>query len=236
MNDIWGKALWDYQTTKHAGDIITYSSFDEEDSISLPYLFRSFQEMPPLEQKALQLCQGRVLDVGCGAGSHSLYLQEKGVRVTALDSSKGAAKTCTARGLNHVIHSNFYAYYGTIFDTIILLMNGIGFVGRLPALDQFFRHSRSLLRSGGQILLDSSDIIYMFDTDEDGGYYVPNDRNYYGEVEFVMEYKGEKSNPFSWLYLDYNTLYRAAAYHNFSCELVMKGEHYDYLARLTPKP
>ena len=112
-------------------------------------------------------------------------------------------------------------------------MNGIGIVGKLKNIDQFFSHLKSLLKPKGQILLDSSDIIYMFDEDEDGGYWIPNDQNYYGEVTFEMEYQGEKSEALDWLYLDYNTLQRAANANNLTCELVSKGKHYDYLAKLT---
>lgn len=75
--DIFGKAIADYQAGNYSEDIITYSSLEEEDTIPLPYLFRDYKKMPPVEQKALKLCKGSVLDIGCGAGSHSLYLQKK---------------------------------------------------------------------------------------------------------------------------------------------------------------
>ncbi len=95
--DIFGKALLDYQKGNYIEDIKTISSLDEEDIIPVPYLFRNYEEMPVIEQKALQLCRGSVLDIGCGAGSHSLYLQEKEFQVTALDSSQGAIETCKQR-------------------------------------------------------------------------------------------------------------------------------------------
>ncbi len=223
----------DYQTNQYTEDILTYSSLDEKDNIPLPYLFRSFDAMPPLEQKAISLCKGHILDIGCGAGSHSLYLQEKRFKVTALDRSQGAVDTCKLRGVKNVVHSDLYTYNGMNFDTILLLMNGIGIVGQFQELDRFITHLKSLLKPDGQILLDSSDIIYMFEEDNDGGYWIPDNDRYYGEVEFTMEYKGEKSDVFSWLYLDYNTLQRAAISNNLSCELIGEGGHYDYLARLS---
>ena len=231
--DILGTALLDYQQDNYSEDITTYSSLDEEDQLPLPYMFRSFKDMPKLEQKALKICQGEILDVGCGAGSHSLYLQNKGLSVTSLDTSLGAIEVSKQRGLKNTINENLFTYKGKTFDTILILMNGVGLAGTLNGLEKFFAKLKSLLKTDGQILLDSSDIIYMFENDEDGGYWIPEDLNYYGEVSFSMEYKNKKSETFPWLYVDYNTLQRAANYSNLKCELVMEGEHYDYLAKLT---
>ena len=231
--DILGTALLDYQQGNYSEDITTYSSLDEEDQLPLPYMFRSFKDMPKLEQKALKICQGEILDVGCGAGSHSLYLQNKGLSVTSLDTSLGAIEVSKQRGLKNTINENLFTYKGKTFDTILILMNGVGLAGTFNGLEKFFAKLKSLLKTDGQILLDSSDIIYMFENDEDGGYWIPEDLNYYGEVSFSMEYKNKKSETFPWLYVDYNTLQRAANYSNLKCELVMEGEHYDYLAKLT---
>lgn len=234
--DIFGNAILDYQSGNYTEDIKTYSSLDEEDVIPVPYLFRKYKKMPALEQQALKLCKGRTLDIGCGAGSHSLYLQGKGLDVTALDHSPGAIEACKLRGIEKTVLIDLYEYKGETFDSLLMLMNGIGIVGKLDQLDKFFAHIKTLLKPGGQLLLDSSDIIYMFDEDEDGGYWIPDSDNYYGEVTFIMEYKKEKTAAFPWLYLDYNTLQRAAQSSNFNCELVSEGEHYDYLAKLTLDP
>ncbi|MCG2461831.1 class I SAM-dependent methyltransferase [Flavobacteriaceae bacterium F89] len=232
MMDVLGQALLDFQQGRYTEDILTYSSLEEEDHIPIPYLFRNFKDMPPLEQKALEICRGTVLDIGCGAGSHSLYLQENGFTVTALDRSAGAVETCRLRGLKNVVQTDVMDYKKGKYDTLLLQMNGIGIAGKLQYLDGLFTHLKSLLNPKGQILLDSSDIIYMFDADEDGGYWIPDDKEYYGEVDFTMEYKGVKSAPFPWLYLDYNTLQRAAHANELDCEIIMEGEHFDYLAQL----
>ncbi|NND78655.1 MAG: class I SAM-dependent methyltransferase [Eudoraea sp.] len=233
--DIFGRALLDYQKGIYVDDIKTFSSLDEADTMALPYLFRNYGEMPQIEQKALQLCRGSVLDIGCGAGSHSLYLQSKNIPVTALDSSKGAIETCKRRGVKSTQNCSIQDFKNQKFDTLLLLMNGIGIVGKLKFLKFYLDHFKSLLSPNGQILLDSSDIIYMFDADKDGSYTFPKSRDYYGEVEFTMRYNGETSNLFSWLYLDYNTLQHIASNCQFECELVSEGNHYDYLARLTYK-
>ncbi|MCL5245128.1 methyltransferase domain-containing protein [Cellulophaga sp. 20_2_10] len=232
-SDIFGAAMLDYLNKTYTEDIVTLSTISEEDTIPVPYLFRDYAAMPLLEQKALDLSKGKVLDIGCGAGSHSLYLQEKSIDVTALDASKGAIEACKQRGVAKTIHSTILEYNAATYDTLLLLMNGIGIVGRLNNLAEYLLHLKSLLKPNGQLLLDSSDIIYMFDEDEDGGYWIPPGKEYYGEVDFTMQYKDQKSDSFPWLYLDYNTLQRAANLNGFNCELIVEGEHYDYLAKLT---
>ncbi|WP_121337615.1 bifunctional 2-polyprenyl-6-hydroxyphenol methylase/3-demethylubiquinol 3-O-methyltransferase UbiG [Flavobacterium sp. 123] len=233
MKDLFGKAILDYQTNNSPEDLITETSISEEDEMSVAYLFRSYNEMPKLEQKALQLAKGRTLDVGCGAGSHSLYLQnERNIDVTAIDISKNAIEACTLRGLEKVKVQNILSLENEKFDTILLLMNGTGIFGTLKETANYLQKLKSLLNPNGQILIDSSDIIYMFDNDEDGGKWIPGD-NYYGELTFKIRYKNETEDEFPWLYLDYNTLQNAAFANGLQCELILEGEHYDYLAKLS---
>jgi SAM-dependent methyltransferase len=202
--------------------------------MSVSYLFRSYDEMPKIEQKALQLAYGKVLDVGCGAGSHTLTLQDdRNLDVTAIDISEKAIETCELRGVKNTKVDNILSFEGEKFDTILLLMNGTGIFGKLTNCNTYLSKLKSLLNPGGQILIDSSDIIYMFDEDEDGGKWIPSDKDYYGELVFNLSYKGEKEIPFDWLYLDYNTLQNAAIANGLQCELVLEGEHYDYLAKLS---
>jgi methylase of polypeptide subunit release factors len=230
MKDLFGKALLNYQMGNYTEDIITWSSVSGEDILPLPYLFRDYKEMPALEQKALGLAYGKVLDIGCGSGSHSLYLQNKGLDVKAIDISKGAVKTCKLRGIKNVENINVFDLKNKKFDTILALMNGAGMSGRLEKLTEFLSHLKSLLKSGGQILTDSSDISYMFEDEE---YYYEKSSDYYGEVIFTVAYKDETDEPFNWMYVDFNTLKKHAKACGLSCELVQEGEHFDYLARLT---
>ena len=240
VTDILGEALLEYQKGNYSEDITTFSSLDEADVIPLPYLFRDFDAMPAIERKALQLCQGTILDVGAGAGSHSLYLQQKGFEVTALDASTGAVETCRLRGIKSVAHSTIEAFEGKKYDTLLLLMNGIGLAGSLPQLGDFLAHLKTLLEPNGQLLVDSSDIIYMFEEEENTteGYQdaLVDAETYYGEVEFTMAFKGRIGEPFSWLYVDFNTLSRIANEQNLSCELICEGEHYDYLVKMMLSP
>lgn len=237
MKDLFGKAILDFQTNNAPEDLTTDTTISDEDEMSVAYLFRSYKEMPVLEQKALQLAKGKVLDVGCGAGAHSLYLQnEKNLEVHSIDISYSAVATCKLRGLKNVHLQNILEIDSTTsankYDTIFLLMNGTGIFGTLKNTAQYLQKLKSLLKPDGQILIDSSDIIYMFDADEDGAYQIPAN-GYYGELQFTLRYKGQKEEPFPWLYLDYNTLQNAAFANGLRCELILEGEHYDYLARLT---
>ncbi|WP_281637238.1 class I SAM-dependent methyltransferase [Flavobacterium marginilacus] len=234
MKDLFGKAMLDYQTNNEPEDLITETSISEADEMSVAYLFRSYAEMPKIEQKALQLAKGRILDVGCGAGSHSLSLQnERQLDVTSIDISENAIKTCKLRGLKNAKAQDLMTFENDKFDTIIVLMNGPGICGKLKNLSKFLLKLKSLLNKGGQILMDSSDIIYMFDDDEDGGRWIPTENEYYGETIFNITYKGEKEDPLDWLFLDYNTLQNAAFANGLQCEILLEGEHYDYLARLS---
>jgi SAM-dependent methyltransferase len=234
MKDLFGKAILDYQTNNAPEDLITETTISEEDEMSVSYLFRSYDEMPQMEQKALQLAKGKILDVGCGAGSHSLSLQnERNLDVTSIDISANAIQACKLRGLKNAKIQDVMTLENEKYDTILLLMNGAGMCGKLKNIPNFLLKLKSLLNLGGQILLDSSDIIYMFDDDEDGGKWIPSKSEYYGEIVFNISYKGEKEKPFDWMFIDYNTLQNAALDNGFQCELILEGEHYDYLAKLS---
>ena len=234
MKDLFGKAILDYQTNNSPEDLVTETSISEADEMLVSYLFRTYNEMPELEQKALQLAKGSVLDVGCGAGSHTLELQnERKLDVTAIDISENAVKACQLRGIENVKVANILDLdEENKFDTILLLMNGTGIFGTLNETAKYLHKLKSLLNEGGQILIDSSDLIYMYDQDENGAYSIPAE-GYYGELTFTVQYKGETEDTFPWLYLDYNTLQNAAIANGLQCELLLEGEHFDYLAKLS---
>lgn len=232
--DPMGQAISDYYRTGKAGKLRVLSSMFYEDEIPVPTLFRTFGEMPRLEQKAIELCRGRVLDVGAGSGCHSLVLMERGLDVTAIDISQLSVDVMRERGINALNVNYFDETFNGKFDTLLFAMNGIGIVGKVERLEQFFRSARRLLAPGGQLLLDSSDISYVFMND-DGSMDINLAAGYYGEIDYKMRYKNITGEPFDWLYIDFGTLSMYAEEHGFSCEKCLDGEHYDYLARLALK-
>jgi SAM-dependent methyltransferase len=240
MKDIFGKALLDYFHGNYSEDIITETNISEEDKLPLPYLFRNYAEMPAIEQRALDLANGKVLDVGCGAGSHSLYLQKKEIQVSAIDISVGAVRVTQLRGVKDVRRSNVLDISGEKYDTILLLMNGTGIFEKVALVSKYIQHLKTLLTSKGQILIDSSDLRYMYDVStplstgfsDEGGIWVPSDR-YYGELDFKLKYKGEESGFFPILYLDEGLFERLCVENKMTFGLIARGVHFDYLARLT---
>ncbi|WP_203227039.1 class I SAM-dependent methyltransferase [Prevotella koreensis] len=231
--DPMGMAITDYHKTGNADRLRVLSPMFEEDEIPLQTLFRKYEEMPIIERKALDLAKGKILDVGAGAGCHSLVLQERGIYVTAIDISPLSVETMKKRGVKKVSEQDFFTLDGR-YDTILMLMNGIGIVGTLERLQEFFCHLDKILAPGGQVLCDSSDISYVFE-DDNGMIDIPPEMEYYGEHSFRMKYKNVIGESFEWLYIDADTLKEKAANNGYAVEVVAEGEHYDYLARITKK-
>lgn len=230
--DPMGAAIADYFAKGRAARLRVFSSQFEEDEIPAEQLFRTFDEMPPLEQKALELAQGKILDCGAGSGCHALALQDMGKDVEAIDISPLSVDVMQKRGVEQAFQINLFDQnYLKKFDTILMLMNGSGIIGKLENMGTFFTKMKQLLNPGGCIYMDSSDLRYLFE-DEDGSFLVDLAGAYYGEIDFRMQYKQVKGEPFDWLYVDFQTLSYYATENGFKAELVMEGEHYDYLACL----
>ena len=231
--DPMGAAIAEYAQHRKADRLRVFSSQFDEDEIPVRELFRTRKEMSVLELKALELARGKILDVGAGSGCHSLILQEAGKEVEAIDISPLAVETMKQRGVKLVQQANLFAdtFIGQ-YDTILMLMNGSGIVGKLENLPAFFRKMKQLLLPDGCIYMDSSDLRYLFE-EEDGSMVSDLAGDYYGEVDFQMQYKQIKGDSFDWLYIDYQTLSLYAAESGFQAELIQEGAHYDYLVRLS---
>lgn len=231
--DPMGAAIADYFKWHKADRLRVFSSQFDEDEIPVEELFRTEKQMPLLERTALQMATGRILDVGAGSGCHSLALQEAGKEVHAIDISPLSVEVMKQRGVRSVSQTNlFNEHFADEYDTILMLMNGSGIIGKLENLPDFFRKMKLLLRPGGCVLMDSSNLSYLFE-EEDGSIVIDLTGDYYGEVDFQMQYKNVKGDSFDWLYIDFQTLSLYAAENGFTAELVKEGTHYDYLAKLS---
>ncbi|MBQ8771425.1 MAG: class I SAM-dependent methyltransferase [Bacteroides sp.] len=230
--DPMGAAIADYFTKGRAAKLRVFSSQFDEDEIPAEQLFRTFDEMPVLEQEALRRATGKILDCGAGSGCHALALQDMGKQVEAIDISPLSVETMQKRGVRQAYCVNlFNEHYLQKFDTILMLMNGSGIIGKLENMSTFFAKMKQLLNPGGCIYMDSSDLRYLFE-DEDGSFLIDLAGGYYGEIDFRMQYKQVKGDTFDWLYIDFQTLSYYASENGFRAELVKEGEHYDYLACL----
>lgn len=231
--DPMGTAISDYFNHRKADRLRVFSSQFEEDVIPVKELFRNIQSMPVLERTALQMATGRILDVGAGSGCHALALQEMGKEVCAIDISPLSVEVMKQRGVNDVRLTNLFdGTFTETFDSVLMLMNGSGIIGKLSNMPDFFRRMKCILRPGGCIWMDSSDLRYLFE-EEDGSIVIDLAGDYYGEIDFQMQYKDVKGEPFDWLYVDFQTLSLYAAECGFKAELVKEGKHYDYLAKLS---
>jgi len=225
------RAFTDYLNGDKKATVIVHNTKGDDEIIPVQYFFRSFEEMPELEQKAMSYCSGKILDIGAGSGIHSLYLQNKGCDITALDIRPGFVNVMNKRGINNVVLSDIFQFQGNRFDTLLMMMNGIGFTINFTGLKNFLVHAKTLLKPGGQILLDSSDLLFLYE-EEDGSFKIDLNENYYGEVEYQVEYKGILEKPFKWLFVDFSNLSVYAEEAGFRCELLFEDDHYNYLARL----
>ncbi|SDG73394.1 class I SAM-dependent methyltransferase [Psychroflexus sediminis] len=224
--DIFGLAVENYFLKKDQTPISVHHTDFYDDEIPVDYLFRTYKDMPELEQLALDLCRGRVLDVGCCAGSHSLELKAKGHEILPIDISEKCIQTCRKRGLQEALQIDFFKLNQQKFDTILLLMNGIGIAQTLKNLPVFFQKLKALMKPDCQVLLDSSDLIFLYEDE------ILEEDIYYGEMKFKTSYKKQLSDSFTWLYLDFALLKTEAQKEGFQCELIYEDEHYSFLAKL----
>lgn len=232
MNDPFGEAIHDYFEKGKAPALKVNSNYTEGEEIEASWFFRTEKEMPLIEKTALKKCNGKILDIGAAAGCHSLVLQKKGFNVTALEKSVLAAEVMKKRGIQKVICSDIYHFSENQFDTILLLMNGAGIGETLDGIEKLLNHLKPLLSEKGQILIDSTDIKYLF-FEEDGSLWIDLAcEAYYGEMEYEVKYKKSVSK-FKWLFVDFETLKSICKNAGFSCKKVIDGENADFLAKIT---
>lgn len=232
LKDPMGAAINDYFRNGRAAKLRVFSSQFDEDEIPVADLFRDYEQMPYLEKMALGLAHGRILDVGAGSGCHSVVLQGMGKEVTAIDISPLSVAVMKERGVDARQTDLFDESFTGRYDTILMLMNGSGIIGTTENMPRFFSRMKQLLAPDGYILMDSSDLKYLYE-DEDGSFDIDLAGDYYGQLDYRMQYKNIKGDTFDWLYIDFQTLSYYAEQNGFKAELVEQGDHYDYLAKLS---
>ena len=244
MKDVLGQAIMDYHRGAFEGRLYVHNKYGPKEEMPVTVYFRTIEEMPELEWVALQECRGRILDIGAGAGSHALALQQMGQDVTALEISPLSAGVMRERGVKQILQQDFFrlgpqgpATDGLVagdggvpgdagtYDTLLLMMNGIGLAGTLAGLRLFFRHARSLLRPGGQLLFDSSDIAYLYKGK------APTTGDYYGEIFYQYGYRRQRSDWFKWLFIDRVTLGAIATEEGWTTDIICEDDKDQFLAR-----
>jgi len=230
MKDVLGTAISDFYNNTSTGKLWVHNKYGPKEEMPVDVYFRDIEKMPELEWVALHQCRGRILDIGAGAGSHALALQKMDLDITALDISPLSAAVMKARGVNNVINEDFFHLKPeALYDTLLLLMNGIGLSGTLGGLRLFLTKARSLLRPGGQLIFDSSDIAYLYDDKP------PASPEYYGEILYQYQYRRQRSDWFKWLFIDRKTLTGIATEEGWQIQLIFEDPHDQYLVRCQPQ-
>jgi SAM-dependent methyltransferase len=227
MEDVLGQAIHDYYIKTQVSKLWIYNKYGSREEMPVDVYFRGEDDMPDIEWLAIERCNGKVLDIGAGAGSHALILQQRATEVTALDISPLLVSVMRNRRVENVVLADIFEYNIRGFDTLLLLMNGIGLAGTIERLKILLHHLKGLLKPDGQILFDSSDVAYLYEGN-------PPDGAYYGEITYQYAYKKVRSDWFNWLYVDEHTMASLASECGFDMEILLEDEFGQYLARLTP--
>ncbi len=225
--DIYGTFLKDYLKNGETETVWLHNSYAEAEEMPVDIFFRKEYELSDLELLALRLCKGKVLDIGAGAGSISLILQKRGVDVTAIEISPGACEVMHMRSIKKIVNQDIFTYQKETFDTLLLVMNGIGFCQYVDQVEVFLKHAKTLLNPGGQILFDSSDVSYLY---ENKPY---QDFGYFGEIDYQYEYKGNKGQWFTWIYLERELMQEIAEKCGYQMSILFEDGNDQYLAKLT---
>lgn len=225
INDVYGQALSDFYHDQLKSPLLLHNSYGEVEQMPVEVFYRSEEELSDLERYALSMAKGSVLDVGAGTGVHTLICQELGLVTTAVEVSSMACDIMRQRGVETIINENILAYQPDHkFDTILLLMNGTGVAGKINDLLVLLTHLKNILSPEGKIIIDSSDISYLYDQ-------LPKS-HYFGEVTFQYEYDGQKSEVFPWLYVDQDKLIDVASRAGLEAQVIFEGSEDEYLAVL----
>ena len=227
MKDIFGKALSAYFHGNQSSKLILHNKFSEPDELELDGYFFEVDELTDLELIALDFFKGKIADIGAATGRHTLYLQSQENDVTAIELSNNCIELMKERDVKNTIHSDYFQLTGVKFDTLLLLMNGIGIAGSLTGYKSFLKKANELLNPDGILIFDSSDVSYLKNE-----YQLPV-KDYFGEIDYCYEWETEQSDWFTWLYMDQKTLTEVSEECGWNAQIVFEEEDGQYLAILT---
>ncbi len=226
FNDLFGKALYDFYQGRFQPPLVLHNTYGDPEEIPVEGYFFDENQISEMEDFALSLCRGRILDAGAAAGRHVMILQDRGLDVTGLEVSRLCCNLMRARGVRKVVHGDIHKRKAEGFDTVMMLMNGIGLAGSVEGLRKLLLHLKQIVHAGGQIIFDSSDISYVYEQTEK-----PADR-YFGEMDYRYEYRGQKGEWFSWLYIDSVKMKEISAACGWHLQVIYEDQTETYLGRL----
>ncbi len=229
-SDVFGLAFEAYLNGEAAAEIGVKINGELDDPIAVEHFFRTYEDMPFLEQYAMNMCEGKVADLGAAAGCHALHLQAMNFDVTAIEQDKTACDIMRKRGVMKVMQKDAFHLEGK-YDTILLMMNGWGMGKNVAGTLKLIQHLKTCLNPGGMILGDTSDLIYMHENEKGQPQPSLHMKNYYGELHFEVTY-AHHSNTFNWIYPDPSLLELIAQEAGLEFTLHAEGEHYDYLVSM----
>lgn len=160
IEDAYGQEIWAYYNGKDVAEIVENADgYISASKFGPKGYFLDYEDWAPYAKKAMEFVKGRVLDVGCGAGRCSLYLQKKGFEVTGIDNSPLAMKVCKMRGLKkaRLIAVEDLNFKPNSFDTIIMMGNNFGLLGSFAKAQRLLKKFHSFTSGNAMIIADTRD-------------------------------------------------------------------------------
>ena len=232
--DTFGKGLMAY----YRGSKAPHSIHRDDglvDEVSFDTYFSEYESWPWYEKEALRYVKGKILDVGCGAGRHSLWLQKKGFEVSAIDISPMAVEVARLRGVKdcRVMSALELSFDPNSFDTVLLFGNNFGIAGNITNTKKMLRILYRITTKNGQIITTCRN---PFATDK------PIHLRYHelnrnrgrpaGQITIRIEYKGELSDWFELLMVSPQEIDGIVKAANWKIKKVFEGENGIYAAVL----
>jgi len=233
--DAFGRVLLDYLSGPAGDPVLERDDGHAGPALGPEWFFAEPEEWPEAERAVFGYVRGRVLDVGAGAGRHSLAAQRRGLEVMAIDVSPGAVEVCRRRGVTDVRLLPLAAVDADlgVFDTVLMMCGNFGLVGGAGEAAAILRRLHALTSPNGRIVLDSVDPDVDVD-DADLAYAAGNRARGRppGQVTIRIRY-GERATPwFDLLLVSSAELERLVAGTGWRLAQVVEGEPPDYYAVL----